>query len=359
MARKKSRVKLPTIKQLPSGSWTTQIQVGGKRHQITRPTEAEVLAEWSAIKTAQKQLERRPDVLTLTQAIDGYIEYKGATLSVTTLRGYRTIQRNRFPELMERDIHSLTAENVQAAVNAALGKLSPKTVKNSLALVEAVLAHYKVRFDTEVTPPTVQQKPEDLMQKDDILRLVAELEDDPYELPILMALWMGLRTSEIHGLCWDCVDLERGTATVRRGLVQDERNQWILKDTVKNSSSVRVLEMPERIQTLIGQRAKPGCSGRIITTHPETPRKHLHFLCKKLQIPDSTMHQLRHSFVALLMSLNVQTNVIQRMGGWSTPYTMQRVYSYLMTDDKRAAMNTLTAFMTGEKVQSADVGADG
>ena len=341
MPRKKQAVKKPSIRKLPSGSYTTQIMINGQRKQITAATEADVLAEWYALKAAQKELTKTPDKLTLTQAIDGYIKYKGGTLVDSTVRGYRTIQRNRFPELMGRNIYSLTSEEVQQAVNQALTRLAPKTVKNSLALVETVLNHYEIHLD--ITPPTVQAPPEDLMQKNEILRLVEALEGDKYELPILMALWMGLRQSEIHGICWDCIDLENATVTIRRAWVQDEHNKWILKDTTKNGSSMRILEIPGRILELM--KAKPERTGRLITTHPETPRKRLHKLCQELQIRDSTMHQLRHSFVALLMSLNVQTNVIQRMGGWSTPYTMQRVYSYLMTDDKRAAMNSLSVFL--------------
>ena len=86
--------------------------------------------------------------LTLSEAIDKYINESDAILSPSTIRGYRTIQRNAFVSIMAMPLSSITGDLLKSAVNAeckrTTGKknpkpLSSKTVHNEYGLLCSVL----------------------------------------------------------------------------------------------------------------------------------------------------------------------------------------------------------------------------
>lgn len=135
-------------KKLPSGSWNVQVFVGydqnGKkiRKSFTAPTkkEAEYLA--ASFKAHHQAVTRDSSAMTLSEAIDKYIEFKGATLSPSTIRGYNYIKKKAFPSIMNIKINKLTAHNVQAAVNKEIGTKKPKTIKNEIVLIRTVVKMY-------------------------------------------------------------------------------------------------------------------------------------------------------------------------------------------------------------------------
>ena len=77
MGRKKKapQIRIPEIKQLPSGSWHTRVMVDGKRIAITKPTYDECVAEYLAIKKGVVQAkEKGPQrSKTLEETLTDYI----------------------------------------------------------------------------------------------------------------------------------------------------------------------------------------------------------------------------------------------------------------------------------------------
>ena len=119
--------KLPRVELLPSGQYRCRIRVDGQDISITRSSEQEVINEARAIKNGIKQANKIENI-TLTRAIDRYLQDRDSLLSPSTLRGYRIIQKNRFPDIMEKPVAKLTFSIVQKAVNEEAKQYSPKTV---------------------------------------------------------------------------------------------------------------------------------------------------------------------------------------------------------------------------------------
>lgn len=224
-------MKIPKATKLPSGNWRIGMMVDGQRISITAPTKQEAERRAAAIKGGAS-VEKRAASITLAAAIDSYIALKSAVLSPATLRGYRGIQNHRFPSLMPRDVRSLTKQDVQLAVNAEARRVSAKTVCNAYGLIRPVLKEYGVDVFGVRLPQSV--KPiKRYLQPEDIGKLADAVRGDTCEIPILLAVWLGMRRSEILGLCWDCVDTELSLIHIRRAVVPDEHNRWVLKDTAK------------------------------------------------------------------------------------------------------------------------------
>ena len=320
-------MKIPKAVKLPSGNWNIKLMVNGERLSITAPTEKQAVAEAAAAKAGGKR-EKAPGRLTLTEAIDMYLDRrKPPILSPSTVRGYRAVQKHRFRSLMPRNVYSITKADVQRAVNLEAASCSAKTLANAYGLVRPVLKECGVDV-FGVRLPQVVRPVKRYLQPEDIGKLIQAVDGDSCEVPILLAVWLGMRRSEILGLCWDCVDQARGVIHVRRTVVPDENNKWVLKDAPKNAYSQRTIDCPRYIMERI--RALPGGrTGRLFTHHPDTVRRHVHRACAAAGIPDTTVHGLRHTNAAVMKTLGVDDRHAMARGGWSCESTYRKTYSYV------------------------------
>lgn len=346
-------MKLPKATRLPSGNWNVQVMVNGERISITAPTEREAISEAAAVK-AGKQHKKAPGRLTLTEAIDGYLEERGPVLSPATVRGYRTVQKHRFPALMLRDVHGITKADVQRAVNLESANCSAKTLANAYGLIRPVLkAHGVDVFGVRL--PQVVKPVKQYLQPEDIGKLIRTVRGDSCEVPILLAVWLGMRRSEIIGLCWDCVDLDRRLLHIRRTVVPDEHNRWVLKETAKNTSSQRTVDLPEYIVTRL--RELPGThEGQLFRLHPDTVRKHVHRACARAGITDTTVHGLRHTNAAVMKTIGVDDRYAMERNGWSCESTYRKTYSYVFDGAARRYNTDINDYFSSK---IADEIADG
>lgn len=268
----------------------------------------------AALKSGAKAAKTAEyEKLTLSEAIDRYIENKSAVLSPSTVRGYRIAQRNRFQTLMCRNVDSITKNDVQKVVNAEVKCASAKTVANAYGLIRPVLKEHGIDV-FGVRLPQVVKPVKAYLQLEDIGKPVEAVRGDSCEIPILPAVWLGMRRSEILGLCWDCVDVENGIIHIRRTVVPDENNKRVLKDTAKNHSSQRSVDCPEYIMDKIKQLPRKK-SGRLFAMTPDTVRRHIHSACAAAGIQDTTVHGLRHTNAAVMKTLGIDDRIAMERGG--------------------------------------------
>ncbi len=81
----------------------------------------------------------KPKMLTLNDAILDCEAMRENVLSPATIIGYEIVRRNRFQDIMNRDIFKLTKRDIQKAVDAEAALVSPKTVANAYGLICSVL----------------------------------------------------------------------------------------------------------------------------------------------------------------------------------------------------------------------------
>lgn len=338
-------MKIPKATKLPSGSWRISIMIDGRRISITEPTKKEVEQRAAALKGGAAIKEKHTK-LTLYDAITEYMKSKSSVLSPATMRGYKTAQKHRFPDLMKIDVYSITKIDVQRAVNAEAEKVSAKTVANAYGLVRPVLKEYGIDV-FGVRLPQIKKPVKQYLQMEDIGKLVDAVKGDSCEIPILLAVWLGMRRSEIIGLCWDCVDIKNSLIHIRRAVVPNENNEWVLKDTAKNESSQRTVECPTYIMEKINALPRHQ-NGRLFTMHPDTVRKHIHRACAKAGITDTTVHGLRHTNAAVMKTLGIDDRYAMERGGWSCESTYRKTYSYVFDSKKVEANSAINNFFTHE-----------
>jgi integrase len=70
-----------------------------------------------------------------------------------------------------------------------------------------------------VKPPRVERSPGRVLSPDEVARLIAQTDRHRYGAVVAILFTVGLRVSEVLGLCWSDIDLKAGTAHVRRAVV--------------------------------------------------------------------------------------------------------------------------------------------
>lgn len=347
---KASKLK-PRPRLLPSGAWRCQVMVDGKRESVTAGTpelaHAKALALKSELVEAEARLSR--ENITLDDAITKYIENRRAVLSPSTVRSYKETQKNRIQALLKMRVIEIDEAALQIAISteAKAGK-SAKTIKNDITLAVSVISLYKPINTKQLKFPQRIKKEHRFLETKEIVTLISACVGEPSEIPILLALWLGLRRSEILGLFWDCVDFENKKISIRRTLVRDESGNHIVKDFTKNESSRRIVSCPDYILDKL--KAYPGeRSGRVFKTKDTSfIYDNLKDICDREGITFPGVHGLRHTNASVMLSLGIMDKYAMARGGWSTDYTMKTVYQHLFEDDKTSADDLINKFFEGK-----------
>lgn len=111
----------------------------GKTYTILfdhKPTQKEAI---QAMALELDKVQTKYENMTFQNAADTYIESKRNVLSPSTIRGYAIIFRQLPKPFLEKNVHDITALDVQAEINRIAKNHSPKTVRNHHGFISAVL----------------------------------------------------------------------------------------------------------------------------------------------------------------------------------------------------------------------------
>ena len=321
-------MKLPTPRKLPSGSWYVRVQTKDGVVNITCKTEKECIARAAAVKAGLA--DEKKNGLTVSKAIDKYIEGRQNVLSPSTIRGYRCIQRTRLQSMMEKRIDSVTQEQWQRAVNAEAKLCNAKTLQNAWRFMAGVIADQTGKRLT-VRLPQVIQNDLPFIAPDDIPAFLACAKGDSQEIAVLLGL-SGLRRSEILNVRWEDIDTANGRIYVRGSAVQDDNNVLIHKNENKNQSSRRVVPfMLPQLKEAVEVADRSG--EYVVTCYPTTIAKAVTRICDRAKIGRVSPHGLRRSFASLCYHLGVPEHICMKAGGWSDIYTMRKIYTKISEAD--------------------------
>ncbi len=317
-------MKLPKAKKLPSGSWNINVMVGGNRVSVTRDTEKECVAAAAAVKAGLLQ-QAKPDSMTLGAAIDKYIELKTPVLSPSTITGYKRIRKNLMQDLMGISLKSITQEKIQRSVNTMSKDHSPKTVRNAHGLLSAVLDQYRPEMRLRTTLPQKQKKEISIPTEDEMSVILKNCVGTRMELPIMLAMWLGLRASEIRGLTWDSV--QGDYIHIKQAVVLDEAGRETVK-TTKTVSGDRYIKAPRYILDLIERQ--PRIDDHIVQMTGQAMYKAFSRLCEKWGLRHFRFHDLRHASASVSLMLGVPDKYSMRRMGHSTDNMLKTTYQHTL-----------------------------
>ena len=337
----KEKMKTPTAKKLPSGSWFCRVRINGQDIGITKPTEKEAIAEAMALKAGIKQAARQDGRNKIvTKAIDDYISMKQNILSPSTIRGYRTIQHYHFQSIMHARIGAISSSRWQSIINSEARRYSPKTIKNAWGFMSTVI---RETTGESITVRIPQQLPKErpYLDAEQVQLFLKAVHGQNVEIPALLAL-SSLRRSEIMALRWEDVDLNAGVLRVAGATVQDEHQKMVRKEQTKNTASRREVPIIQPLRTALESVEKH--EGLVVASGQSRIYYRINQICESAGLPKVGVHGLRHSFASLAFHLGIPAEMAMEIGGWSDLGTMRKIYTHISKKDRKDYGTAFTSF---------------
>lgn len=324
---------MPKAKKLPSGNWRVQYTVQGSngkpvRKSVTAATkkEAEFLASQRSMEKAQIAAKR----ISVSQAIDLYIDAQKSRLSPSTVRSYRIMQRNAYGQILHIQLPALTSAMLMRQLEENQKTYSEKSLKNQFSLLRSVLRFHGAdipvpdivrKTKTAIAVPTLTQ----------IKQILHIIKGTDIECQILLALTCSLRQSEIAALT--AQNIMGDTVRVQGARVYGENNQMVWKSGNKTAASQRTVVMPQRLCQLMKDRCQQAPEGFLFSISPKLVLTKFKRLLAANGLPPYSVHAMRHAFAAFMHYEGVPDQYIMKMGGWATPSVMKSVYEYAFEDE--------------------------
>jgi len=149
--------------------------------------------------------------------------------------------------IMKTKLSELTQEKIQREINSMAKDKSPKTIRNTHGLLSATIAEYCPEITLHTTLPQKRHYDIAIPSEEDIWVIMQAAKGTSSELPILLAIWLGLRASEIRGITWDCI--EGDLLHIKQAIV-DGQDGPAIKGT-KTFSGDRRIRLPAYLRIMI------------------------------------------------------------------------------------------------------------
>lgn len=306
---------MATAKKLPSGSWRCQvfshyeivldkngkpvIDPKTKKQKQKRiyksftcddpsargKRKAEAMAaEWADNKEIKKDEEVQ---MTFGDALEKYIQERSAVLSPSSIRKYKSMQRNCMVPLKEYQLKEITQSVIQKVINKASTELSPKSVRDMNGLISAVMKRFRPGIVINITLPK-------------------KLRSNIY-----------IPTE---------VDIKNHTIHVTKTMVMNDEGEWIVK-APKSYAGDRYVNYPSFVIEKFLE-----LSTDTVDMNPNTLTTSFGNLLKKLEIPHFRFHDLRHYNASVQHALGIPDAYIMQSGGWGNDSVLKEVYRHTLPD---------------------------
>ena len=318
--------------------------------------------------------------VTLGQYLQHWLENTAEpNVRPRTFKRYREIvTRHLIPNLGNIQLKQLQASHVESYYAKALkqgrvdgtGGLSAQTVQHHARVLCQALNH-AVSIESlgrnvaqNVKPPRPKKKEVEPLTRDDVRKLLREAYYTEFYYPLLIAVFTGLRRSELMALTWKDINLEERYLNVNKGLhthsSEEERYQ-----PPKTDKSRRRVSLPNELVLALRhyretQEAIKDRLGMVLTVddpifaradgsmmHPDSLSKACVRLAQKAGLEGVHLHSLRHTQASMLIEQGEYPKVIsERLGPASTAFTND-LYGHLMPGMEQAAAAKVDAALEG------------
>lgn len=297
---------------------------------------------------------------TVKEYLDGWIQRKELELADSSLTEYRRIAKE-FQESIgkraEKDVSLVTPAQVSAWRDGLAGRLAAHTVNKAIKALRGAWSQAAREGLTTSNPfKTVDlvkgRKTFETTRRAftlDEMRRILKVADGEWLGIILFGLYTGQRLSDITGLAWNQIDMEKGVVsyvTAKTGAVLDlpmaaPLLDWIGKARVPKSPHAPVF--PEADACAVSQNSKAFAKILVaaglrkeLPSHTGTGKGRN----TRREPSEVTFHCLRHTATSLLKNAGVSDVVARSIIGHQTE-AISRAYTHIEQKTMKRAIDAL------------------
>lgn len=382
MARKNTRAAAGagSIRQRPDGRWEARFTYTDdlgqqKRGSVYAHTQKECRQKLTAtLRAVDNGTFKKTHRYTVAQWLDEWVSTYCTDLKPLTVSGYKSKIESRIkPYIGSVQLSALSNIQVQRYYNGLQSgdrPLSAKSIQNvhgilHKALEQAVAAGVLSANPADYVKLPKVKKPElQPIMDENVGRFLDAIKDDPFERFFIVALFSGLRQSELIGLQWDDVDLESGLLIVRRQIQKAHDNpDYIFLSETKNGrqrtatiapSVVRILKEQKRAQMEQQMAAGPMWNNahNLVFTDAfgdhlkhRTINNHFKAIVSSIGMGSTRFHDLRHSYAVNALQAGDSVKAVQeQLGHYSSAFTMD-VYAAVSETMRKESQDRMEALI--------------
>lgn len=337
----KGMMYMANITQLPSGTWRARVFCGrdDKGKQIFKSFTSD--KRWKVEKAAEEYEKSNKSHLKMTvgEAVKDFIDTRENILSPSSIRGYLVMYNNSIDEIKNIEVDSLTERDLQKWVNNNAAKYAAKSVKSQFSLVCTALRRLKLDIDYSIILlPRVTKSKIAIPTEEQMAKILSIVKGTSIELPVTIALTMGLRQSEIAALKWS--DYDGKTLSIHAAKVPDKNSRYVEKQTTKSAASTRVLEVNGICKECLDKAERTG--EYISELLPSSVLRKFQKLCVANGLPKFTMHAQRHANASLMLAEGVPDKYAMERLGQSSPNMVKDIYQHTFDTKHKEISKAMT-----------------
>lgn len=307
-----------------------------------------------------------------------FSEYVEQSLGKRTQANYRQMAPRIYAALGHLYLDKITPRHIQKFINGLSQPgtnqrhpdcgLSPKTIKNHLAMISAVFA-YAVKMGmiqnnpcrSVTLPPLEAGRERPCYTMEEAHAFLDALTEAPLRWQVFFSLAMfgGFRREELCGFEFSDFDFDNYTVSVRRASLYTPQD-GIFTAPTKTVKSRRTLKLPawlfDLVQRLKVDQARQRLAlgdqwherGRLFTKQDgspiglQQPYQWLHSFCKTKGLPFYGIHQFRHLNASLLIYNGEDVRTVSAALGHSQTSTTLNIYAHTFETAQARASEALS-----------------
>lgn len=353
---------------------------GGKEHSRSFDAKREAKTFLAEVEhRAARGADTIPQRTTVKDVFDGWLATRDITDSTRT--AYKDVRDRQLKPLLDYPVQEVRpADIMEWTTQLREGRpwlaktdqgLAESTVHTILVTVAscfkwAVQEGYIDRSPVRVPRQSLAIDPVEIPSRAEIDRVISTVTKGgaPYTAKgldnttrpnvavadmMMIALWAGLRVSEVAGLVVGDIDLDRGVIHVRAQLKKDTSERVRLKTQTSRRDVPIAPELRPRVEARVVGRA-PG--DWLITSRNGGPvqvshaSKIVRYAAEFAGAPGVHFHALRHFFVSSLLTAGVPVQDVAKVAG-HTPATTLATYTHVLDGYEARVASVLGSLSSG------------
>lgn len=356
-------------------TWQDQLPIPGtkKYKYFYGKTKAEVKAKMAAWQAEQD------NTLTMSLAIEPWLESKEKTVKYKTLEGYKAPIARIKETFGDIRIEEITPAQIQAFINDLAAKgYKRTTVQRPLDVMRMVFDYHITRPGSAIKynpcagvrlPSGLKQEARELASREDI-ELVRKGLSLPFGLYAYLLMYTGLRDNEALALCDTDFDFKNDIIHIRKN-VSWQPNKPVIS-TPKTVNGIRTIPLLSQLKG-----ALPKWKGYLFSANggvtPLTQtefRKRWNGYCRKAGLADSHVeehigknkhkykktvwenrivpYQLRHEFATICFDAGLDPKAVADIMGHADEEMARRIYTHIKNTRRQKDSKKLQDFVNSQ-----------